>query len=171
MSNKKNKAIIFTSVLFGSLFLTSPLSRNFAMELETYDDYTKDNIKFQDDSPYGDETEVEEETDIEDEMETTETLNQWVESAIKAAASWEMDYNTFRAEAEKFLIAYKKAHPFSTYPSSVEDLIVLPKPDINATKKKLIEFNEFHSNKYLNEINQLKLDRVEHSPKFLVSMP
>ncbi len=79
-----------------------------------------------------------------------------------------MTYQAFRAEAEEFLINYKKSHPSLTRPISVEDLIVLSKPNIEAFKENLNRFNKAHGDKYTEEIHCLDSHKLDSSVKFLV---
>ena len=104
----------------------------------------------------------------EDSLEVAEESNMWEQAAAIAALSWGMDYKAFRIEAEEFLKAYKKNHPSSRYPASVEDLIILPKPNMETLRKKFTEFNEAHENKYTDEIHGLTFGEHEGFSMFLV---
>ena len=96
--------------------------------------------------------------------------NEWEISARRAAESWGVSYEVFRHEAEKFLIAYKTSHPFSSYPASVEDLMILCKPDEKLLAEKLDEFVRAHPDSH-DEVSRLYhniISASEASPRFLV---
>ena len=66
---------------------------------------------------------------------------EWEQVAREAADSYDMSYETFLREANKFLIDYKREHPGTNYPLSVEDLAIYKKPDYSNILKKIERLN------------------------------
>lgn len=160
MSNKKKFRVNFRNIMgaFFALILNFNDNNAQAVQIELHP--TEDTLSFQDDD-----INIQ---DFENNLEAINMPNKWEQLANKAALSWGMDYKKFRSEAEEFLLAYKVTHPFSFYPSSVEDLIILNKPDINVIREKLTEFSKIYPEKDINALAEQVSKNISQTPKFLV---
>lgn len=90
----------------------------------------------------------------------------WERMAGEAADSYEISYEAFIKEADQFLMKFKKEHPGTNYPNSLEDLVVFKKPDYSDMIRMIDKFNEGKSEDERIDINLF----IVPAPKFSVPM-
>ena len=90
----------------------------------------------------------------------------WERMAREAADSYHISYEVFIKEADQFLMKFKKEHPGTNYPNSLEDLVIFKKPDYSDMTRMIDKFNEGKSEDERIDINLF----IVPAPKFSVPM-